>query len=372
MERSWQRYGRVNFTGWGTCVGGENLRITVTQNGGPSASLGKPASGSATMTLNLWYSDMGSANWCKPSAAQHQACLTSDSIHEFGHTLGFHHEEQRNDYGGPECGNASPNTTGRFYGAYTTASVMSYCSDGANGTRAFTELQPNDIAALQRAYGRRVDGQLVSINGDCASDNVGNGNPAFTWDCDEAAGQQWVSSSLSPWATLKIVQPGGSGCLDLPGGNVNNGTPVQIWSCLQNTNQTWAFENVQVRGWGGLCLTSVNGSSADGNPIRAAVCSGAGQLWSFASDGTVRLGSLSGPKCLTAGFNHRSDYFLWQCDGALDQRFNRLGNGTLVPAPTIRRCAPISTGRPMGSISAAWAPTRRMARSCSLTTVTAR
>ncbi len=239
---------------------------------------------------------------------------------------------------------ASPRTlpqssTGRL----EQSSIMSYCSDGVHGTRAYSKLNPTDIAAIQRAYGRRVSGQMVSVNGDCAAANPGgNGNPAFIWDCDEAAGQKWSSSLVQKSLAVASTYS----CLDLPGAVQSNGTPLQIWSCLNNSNQSWVFENVAIVGWGGLCLDLQAGNQANGTAIQLWECAADGgnpnQRWSLAENGTIRFGSLASTKCLTASDHQRGQFYLWDCRGTGDQHLTFQSNGTLVSAWGQGFCADVA------------------------------
>jgi hypothetical protein len=343
VERNWQRHAKVNFTNWSTCVSGEDVRITINQTGGPSANgVGRPASGARLVNLNLYFNDIPAR--CKSNRGQHDRCVMSDAIHEFGHVLGFWHEESRNDYTGASCGNGDPKQPVQYYGTYTTQSIMSYCSDGINGTRAFTEVMPNDIAAVQRAYGRKRPGEVVSINGDCLSHDGSNGSRTMIFECNDL-NRGWQrfnwNNPTQPWKTLNTTTSLVARCLDLDGNNQNNGARIQAWDCLGNQNQTWAFENISIRGWGGLCLTLPGGNTANGTEIQVQSCGNTGQLWSLASDGTVRFGSLSGTKCLTAGFFSLNRYFIWNCDGATDQRIVFEGNGRLQGSHNTSLCADV-------------------------------
>lgn len=102
------------------------------------------------------------------------------AIHEFGHSLGFQHEDERPDYqggatGSGDCAKQSwPNSNPQHYGAYDKDSVMSYCDPNA-------ALSPGDIASIQRSYGRRLTGSLVSPQGNCAASHyaVGSGDRVF-------------------------------------------------------------------------------------------------------------------------------------------------------------------------------------------------
>lgn len=341
IESNWQRYARVNFRGWGNCPasGFSGIRMDVRQTGGSQAEPGSYHNRNRTdpwMHLNLYHNDPGDD--CDDSQANLETCARSIALHEFGHALGFYHEEERPDYvgGTGACAKTSfPNSKPQYYGGYDLGSVMSYCGQ-AGLANWKTNLSLGDIAAVQRAYGRRVSGQMVSKNGDCLADNPGNGNIAFIWDCDEASGQKWLRNAVKE--SLYIAGPA---CLDLPAGSDENGTLLQVWSCLANSNQEWVFENVYIRGWGALCLDLQNGDTTNGTPVNVWQCGalgGANQKWSITGDGTIRYGSLSSGKCLTAGWLTGESFRIWTCDGAADQKFTLGNDGSITVSHNGTKC----------------------------------
>ncbi|SEH06095.1 RICIN domain-containing protein [Candidatus Venteria ishoeyi] len=76
------------------------------------------------------------------------------------------------------------------------------------------------------------------------------GGQVHSWDCNDAANQQWYFDDKS-----RLVSQAGR-CLDVPGGQLkNNGAPLQIWDCNDAPNQQWQFDTQErlVNG-GGKCL----------------------------------------------------------------------------------------------------------------------
>ncbi len=314
LKRSWEREARIVFVGWQQCqneanpaspphtmgprrpgTADENIKIQITSSGG-GQNTGHGSWGDyqqSGVTLNL---HCGS-----------QACMESLAIHEFGHALGFYHEEERgdwpNDISGcpPQTHPTSPPwwpiPTEMRWGAPDRDSVMAYCSGGP------TALSPGDVAGVQRAYERHLPGTLLSLPGSLclsAHANAANGDNAFGWACDEAYDdQEWQYDAVKN--ALYIQWPDDPSetrrCLDV---DTKNYSDVQIWDCLYGTNQQWQFQKTMIRGYGGLCLTR---TAAGAGALTMQSCTGGDrQLWRVdQSDitGFVRLRSDAGNLCLT-------------------------------------------------------------------------
>ena len=272
VQSQWGRYGRINFTGWGTCAKtSPGIHVLITNNfaatgdangvsGYPWLNGGKyDASGNLTnpvkVNLNVTCTDY--------SGNEH--CIRALSLHEFGHAIGFYHEEERPELTSDRCGN-----NGAYYndkplelGGYDLESVMSYkgqaaprCAPSLTHPQTYwkNQLGAGDIAAVQAAYGRRIKGQIVSMGGKClgASSSANGAKPSLA-DCTEPGGASGTQSWNNPGYT-ELVLRGTNTCLDVPGGNTANSTQLQMWQCLHNANQQFRFEKVAVRGWGGKCL----------------------------------------------------------------------------------------------------------------------
>src|SRR5262245_45029611 len=199
VESTWQRYARVNFVEWDACSPGDpgvHIRIDSFSRFPGGSTLDGVTDGGH---LDLTYAGFTGC-FETPVALEH--CIRAVAAHEFGHVLGFYHEEERYDYFPapglpPACAKQTgfANSTPQYYGAYDLESVMSYCGQPATSPGTWTEqLSPGDIAAVQRAYGRRIPGSLVSPGGNCVAShaNAPVFENVFLWSCDEFADdQEW-------------------------------------------------------------------------------------------------------------------------------------------------------------------------------------
>lgn len=325
VESQWSRYARVNFTGWGTCgASSPGVRFVLAEPNRPGVAswdsgINEPTSGDIFFSIN------GTGPGCRANATTYQRCVKALALHTFGHVLGFKHQENRADTPTPACFRETVGTNDQLLGAFDLNSTMSICGQPVTTPTSFkTELSPGDIAAAQAAFGRRIAGQMTAIRGaDMLANNV-QPNPTFLWDADEAAGQRWTYD----WARqgLVVTTPGGTGCLDaFP--NPSNGSPLIASFCFFDSFETFRFDDVNVRGFGGLCLEAP--STASGTQLRVGPCVDDGrQRW--AVDTLKRLRLIGTTQCATytttigaaltlmpCGFAGQTQDFTFMNDGSL-------------------------------------------------------
>lgn len=310
IEESWGRNARINFYGWdgvdavnnpsacSNAAAGIHVVICSLPTDARCPALPASQAGGGYPAIN------GLNNGVRLNP-NHPASI---AVHEFGHTLGYYHEEERPDSPNVTSGACAkqswPNSNPASYGGYDSTGIMSYCQPPT----AAPWLSANDIAGLQRSYGRRKTGSLVTPRAHCAAAHYlhGSGDRAFTWDCDEAnRDQEWFATSSSSdgdaW-NLYVIGTSSSVPLCLAATSAAPGAAVQLGAC--STNNDWRFERMYLRGFGGLCLDLQGGNTAAGTPIQAWACGalgGANQRWTRTRAGQIRYATTN--MCAQIGSN---------------------------------------------------------------------
>jgi hypothetical protein len=284
-----------------------------------------------------------------------RGCVGRTALHEIGHGLGFLHENERPDAptsgAGTSCRQVDGATgTKQRYGQYNcnieyvpgvpTCSPMWSGNSAAKhplvstfdcvdpqschpGGNCSLDITPGDIAAIQRTYGRRQPGALVSTNGRCAAVyGTTVGNDAYMWDCDEGpANASFIYSRIS-----QVLRVAGNS-LYLGTANSASGSAVEIRTDASVAGATWAFKNVAIRGWGGLCLDLSQGNT-NGGLVRLWACdeiSGVNQKWTVTPASEIRFGNTN--SCLTVPSSGTGQLYVTACANISRQKF-RFGTST--------------------------------------------
>lgn len=160
IERTWERESGVDFTHWGACPSypspmplsmlpmlyhaPANFRIRIGDEGPHTRGLGRQLQQyHAGMVLNFTF-----VNWPCPYARQQ--CIEAIAVHEFGHAMGFAHEQNRPDT--PAwCREPQQGADGdRMIGPWDANSVMNYCHNSYSNYGALSAV---DIQAARAIYG---------------------------------------------------------------------------------------------------------------------------------------------------------------------------------------------------------------------------
>ncbi|MFP2905562.1 M12 family metallopeptidase, partial [Pyxidicoccus sp. 3LFB2] len=147
VARTWEARSGVRFTGWGTCAAtSTGIRININDSGPHVKVLGNGLNGRAQgMVLNFTFN-----NWSPACQSQRQYCIDVIAVHEFGHALGYAHEQNRPDRPS-SCTEPAQGSSGDWLiGPWDLSSVMNYCNPEYNGNG---NLSATDVQGAQVTYG---------------------------------------------------------------------------------------------------------------------------------------------------------------------------------------------------------------------------
>ena len=154
---TWEYYAGVDFTGWGSCPtsGAEKLvRVGIANQDEKNSGAG----GSAQLGMNALTTsrDLPAVNLSfNPDGTADTQRVEYVGVHEFGHVLGFIHEQDLpgNVEGPAHCDTIGVDPNGTPVTAFDPNSVMNYCNADGNNQGRLTDI---DILGVRSIYGTKT------------------------------------------------------------------------------------------------------------------------------------------------------------------------------------------------------------------------
>lgn len=220
---SWSAHAQITFVGWFRCAPSDRGIRIRNGTGSVAYSLG-PVDGTVILDLKMDIPERIRLEW--------------EAMHEFGHALGFSHEQNRYDAPAACQALAQGQNGDTIYGPYDPDSIMNYCAP------ADPDLSAGDIAGVQFAYGRRpqwVPGfvangpsssfAISSCHKILSADIDGDNDPDLV--CPTATGtfvQRLTGSTLGAWTFAGSAPPISlSQCKTLGATDVNHDGVVDLY-----------------------------------------------------------------------------------------------------------------------------------------------
>lgn len=162
IENTWEAVSQVDFVGWETCDHeATGIRIQISDESPHPKGLGKNIDGLQNgMVLNITFERWGCVDTesnLTPCTFPYNNYLKEDliritAVHEFGHALGFAHEQNRAD--APSWCDSPQGENGTMpIGGWDQHSVMNYCNSEWLGSGYLSEM---DRMGVQTIYGMKI------------------------------------------------------------------------------------------------------------------------------------------------------------------------------------------------------------------------
>ena len=373
----WGYGGYVQFLGWQDCNVGHDyksfaIRIRISDERAHTT----PGLGISTSRMVLNFSFKNWNTGCDSS--RRQDCIMVDAAHEFGHALGFAHEQNRSD--APiDCQKLAQGSSGtETLGEFDWASIMNYCNPELNNRnwvffegRAGQSYPDNtDFMAIKKYYAYDyLFNQIISDLGFCLNPaenslepaypykeeqgiSFGQGHYHYLWITDCRQNRSYIGQNpLSHWnyniETQQIQEK------NLVSNKTRYLTITNVGNLMKYTAQLsdgpsdephgnvskLPLENTEIiHAYTGKCL---DGSVPSLGIVLLNCNDSLGQKWTLSTDHTLR----SSNKCLD---HQGTKVTLTSCSSSISQRwivkkgviYNEDGEGSIQIAEQPQYCKP--------------------------------
>lgn len=146
IGESWELFSNIRFVGWSKCQPNQNaVRIATADTYPHAKALGPEVAGKPEgVVLNFEFN-----KWSSTCKSRRESCIRGSAVHEFGHVLGFQHENDRPD--APEaCRRLGAGTAfvGKLLTPYDPSSVMNNCNPVFANNGALSPLDQEKVRIL--------------------------------------------------------------------------------------------------------------------------------------------------------------------------------------------------------------------------------